>query len=387
LTFAEFFFGIAPSTESRIQAVTLPELSGPYSVGRRYFDWVDESRPDPFHKSSKRELVVAVWYPAQTIGPVQAGPYLPGNSDLLARVHSMMMRVRVQSFWAALLHNPLPKEFFAEINTHAVDNAASSSQSPRFPVLLFSPGFSATPTEYTAVLEDITSHGYIVVAITPTDFVPVTIFENGRRAYLPAWDPSLYDLESDYPVWVRDMTFVLNKVSEQNEDPHSPFFGHLDMARVGAFGHSFGGAASAGACHSDARIKAGMNLDGTPFGDRSTWKFPQPFMLVESDRPYRNRAAEEFYQGLMNGYRVVIKGSTHHGFMDEAILPLPDDRREILVGSIAGPRMVQITSFLVRAFFDTYLQSKPSTSLNGISTEFPEITMSMHTATTAKVAP
>jgi hypothetical protein len=49
--------------------------------------------------------------------------------------------------------------------------------------------------------------------------------------------------------------------------------------------------------------------------------------------------------------------------------------------------MVQITSFLVRAFFDTYLQSKPSTSLNGISTEFPEITMSMHTATTAKVAP
>jgi platelet-activating factor acetylhydrolase isoform II len=201
---AEFFFGIAPSAESRGRAdVSLPELSGSYPVGRRFLEWVDQSRSDPFHKSAKRELVVSVWYPAQVTGANQTETYLPGDRGLLAaRFQSMMMRVRVQSFWSALLRNPLPRDIFARIKTHAVDNAAVSREKPIFPVLLFSPGFGAMATEYTAVLEDIASHGYVVVAINPTDFAPVTVFENGRTSHAPVWDISLYDLEKDYLVWV-----------------------------------------------------------------------------------------------------------------------------------------------------------------------------------------
>jgi len=52
-------------------------------------------------------------------------------------------------------------------------------------------------TEYTAIFEDIASHGYVVVAINPTDFVPVTAFENGHTVHAPVWDISLYDLEND----------------------------------------------------------------------------------------------------------------------------------------------------------------------------------------------
>jgi len=39
---------------------------------------------------------------------------------------------------------------------------------------------------------------------------------------------------------------------------------------------------------------------------------------------------------------------------------MPEDRREALVGSIPGPRMVRMTSLLVCAFFDIYLRKKPS---------------------------
>ncbi len=376
LVFAELYFGIAPSVQSHASPdVSLPELSGPYPVGRRFLDWVDQSRSDPFHKSARRELVVSVWYPAQETSASQTGTYLPGNRGLvMARFQSMMMRLRVQSFWSALLYDPLPRDFIVGIKTHAVDNLPVSREKPSFPVLLFSPGFGAMPTEYSAVLEDIASHGYVIVAINPTDFVPATVFENGRTVYPSVWHISLYDPEKAYPIWVQDILFGLNEVSRENEDPQSPLFDRLDMTKVGAFGHSFGGAASAGACHFDSRLRAGLNLDGAPYGDHSTWVFRQPFMLVQSGRrAYRDSADEEFYKGLANGYRAVIKGSTHHAFTDETMLPLPEDRRNALVGSIPGPRMVRMTSLLVCAFFDIYLRKKPSALLKDVSSQFPEI--------------
>lgn len=378
LIFVEFFIGIAPLNESVNKAeISLPQLSGQYAVGRRFFDWVDPSRPDPFHKSTKRELVVSIWYPAFASGTDPTSAYLPGERGILAaRYQSMMMRVRVQGFWSALLRNPLPRDLFAGIETHAINNAAVSCKKNGFPVLLFLPGFGAMATEYTALLEDIASHGYVVVAINPTDFAPVTTFESGHTVYAPIWNLSLYALEKDYPIWVQDFLFVLNEVSRENKDPQSPLFGHLDMTLVGAFGHSLGGAASAGACHFDSRIKAGLNLDGAPHGDHSTWKFPQPFMLVQSEkRAYRDSAGEDFLKGLAIGYRAVIKGSTHHAFTDEVMLPIPAGRKEALVGSVPGPRMVHMTSFLICTFFDVYLQGKPSSSLVDVSSLFPEITI------------
>lgn len=378
VVFAEFFFGIAPLGKSASRTdISLPELSGSYAVGRHFLEWIDQSRPDPFHKSHKRELVVFMWYPAQVTGASQTSNYLPGARGLVAaRFQSMMMRVRIQRFGSALLRNPLPRDRFTGIKTHAVDNAPVSHEERKFPVLLFLPGFGAMVTEYTAILEDIASHGYVVVAINPTDFAPVTAFEDGRTVYAPVWDISLYDLEKDYVVWVQDFLFALNEVSRENKDRHSPFFERLDMTRVGAFGHSFGGAAAAGACHSDSRIGAGLNLDGAPHGDRSTWKFPQPFMVVQSGRrAYRDSTDEAFLRSLASGYRAVIKGSTHHAFTDETMLPLPEDRRTALVGSIPGPKMVRMTSFLVCTFFDVYLRKSPSTLLERAAQQFPDITI------------
>ena len=383
LVVVEFYFGIAPLGESRSRPVIiLPELSGRYPVGRRFFDWIDSARPDPFHKSAKRELVVSVWYPAQAAAANQTGAYLSGNRGLVtARFQSMMLRVRVQSFWSALVRNPLPKEVFSEIQTHAVENVAVSHEEPRLPVLLFLPGFGAMATEYTAILEDVASHGYVVVAITPTDFVPATVFDSGRTVYAPLWSPSLYNIRKNLSVWVQDMLFTLNEVSQANKNPQSPFFDRLDMTRVGAFGHSLGGVASAAACHFDSRIGAGLNLDGATQGDRSTWKFAQPFMLVQSGkRASRDGADEEFIKGLTLGYRVVIKGSTHHAFTDEAMLPLPQGRREALVGNVSGPRMVRMTSVLVSAFFDTFLLKKPAGLLQKVSSQFPEITIQSYSA-------
>ena len=379
LLFLEFFFGIAPLHNSSRQAdLSLPELSGDYPVGRHFVDWVDLARSDPFHPSSKRELVVSIWYPASRSATNQTGTYLPGKRGLLtARFRSLMIRIRTQNLWSALLRNPLPADLFTGIRTRAIDSAEISAEKQDFPVLIFSPGYGAAPDEYSALLEDIASHGYVIFAIYPTGFEPVTVFEDGRTIYASVLSTSLYNLEKAYSIWVQDIVFVLNEISLQNSDPKSPWLGRLDLTKIGAFGHSFGGAAAAGACQFDSRIRAGLNLDGAPQGARSTWNIDQPFMLVQSDgRPTKNSTWNDFYKGLTVGYRVVIKGSTHHAFTDETILPLPDNqRRKRLVGGVPGDRMVRLTSTLVAAFFDVHMQNKPATLLQDISSQFAEITI------------
>jgi predicted dienelactone hydrolase len=65
-----------------------------------------------------------------------------------------------------------------------------------------------------------------------------------------------------------------------------PFAGHLDLGRVGAFGHSFGGVAAAQACQSDRRLQACLNEDGlagkAPFDlDAGAWGRNQRFMLIQ----------------------------------------------------------------------------------------------------------
>lgn len=57
----------------------------------------------------------------------------------------------------------------------------------RFPVLVFSPAAFA-PHYFTALFEELASHGYIVVAVSHTyEMLPVSVFAAGRvRLFRPA---------------------------------------------------------------------------------------------------------------------------------------------------------------------------------------------------------
>ncbi len=62
----------------RYQTLVLPTPTGPYAVGRREYDWTDQSRYDPLapHAGSKRELVVWAWYPALHEPEAEIASYL-----------------------------------------------------------------------------------------------------------------------------------------------------------------------------------------------------------------------------------------------------------------------------------------------------------------------
>ena len=158
--------------------------------------------------------------------------------------------------------------------------------------------------QYTAQLEDLASHGYVVVAITHTYDGIATVFPDGRTVVYDSkrW-PRIPSFEGELNLnqleWhARDIRFVIDELARRNQDlSRLPFAGHLDLTRIGAFGHSFGGMAAAHACQIDRRIRACLNQDGAearrPFRlDVRGWGMDQPFMFMTRD-PERVQVPDE----------------------------------------------------------------------------------------------
>src|SRR5258707_3867304 len=167
--------------------------------------------------------------------------------------------------------------------------APLATDAARYPVLIFEPGLGNIPTQYTTLLEDLASHGYIIFAITPTYSSDVVVFPDGR--VVKATPAGKLDTNANpqtaanqlVMVWSKDVNFVMNQLDRLNMTPGNMFSGHLDLARLGVFGHSFGGATAAQVCHMDARCKAGINIDGDLAGDVVQTGLTKPFMVIQHD--------------------------------------------------------------------------------------------------------
>jgi hypothetical protein len=270
----------------------LPAPTGPFPVGRVTYDWVDPARQEPLaHRAeAHRELMVDVWYPAEVSTGSKRAPYVP---DLVTFQKSL---------GEAGLKNAFGDQYpsIVSLQTHAVENAAFARSIKRSPVLVFSHGGGVFRAHYTAQLEDLASHGYVVAAIGHTYDTIITVFPDGRVApfskegFPPdgaSDDAFIRYQEERKVVLAQDIRFVIDQLGRYDKvlTLHAPFAGHLDLNRVGALGHSAGGEAAALACQTDDRIRACLNEDGVqnnlPFhrqSDGSTMK--QPFLYFTRHR-------------------------------------------------------------------------------------------------------
>ena len=146
------------------------------------------------------------------------------------------------------------------------------------------------PTQYTTLLEDLASHGYIIFAITPTYSANVVVFPDGRVAEATsAGNPSdASDTQAAgdrlVTVWAQDVVFVMNQLDRLNATPDVMWNQRLDLTRQGVFGHSLGGATAAQVCQMDTRCKAGIDLDGALFGPVVQTSLEKPFLVMQSDQ-------------------------------------------------------------------------------------------------------
>lgn len=148
---------------------------------------------------------------------------------------------------------------------------------PAFPAVLFSPAQGTTRLFYSAIAQTVASYGYIAVTIdTPYDEDIIeypdgfealqnnTIVQAGTGSNPGGENAAISIIDLAVEVRAQDASFVLdqltNKTVVSQLIPGSTK--GLNVSKVGMFGHSLGGAATAAAMLNDTRIAGGLNMDG-----------------------------------------------------------------------------------------------------------------------------
>ncbi len=379
-------------------SVTLPKPSGPYAVSRVFFDWTDPARIDPLAPAEgvSREITGWIWYPAAPSSQPVA-EYIPRavREALAAQAHPLIAPIG-----RALTVDQ------ANVHSHAMEGAALSQAAQTFPVVLMKPGYGGLVLQYSALAEDLASHGYIVAGSNSPYTTTAVVYEDGRVATrTPAGHPSesapgrKSELAPGQPndlmlpvakVWVEDMEFMLDRLYEINaEESSDRFAGRLNLQSVGAFGHSFGGAVSLQFCKDDARCKAAIDIDGALWGDVALGGLTKPALFLLSDRPILKTPVSELNPGqklMMDAIAriradlpnqpnyMILLGSSHYNFSDSAFLVGPRVGRFLgAIGSADPLRVMDITRRYIRAFFNTFLKGEADALLQTDSPDYPEV--------------
>ncbi|WKN42127.1 alpha/beta hydrolase family protein [Tunicatimonas pelagia] len=375
----------------------LPKPSGSFAVGTTYWHLQDSTRSEPItdDPNDVRELMVRVWYPAQAEHQSTYSYMHPELTKVLARNRGLP---------AFMLSH------FALIETHALENAPVALEIESFPVIIFSPGYTSHSSMYTSLTETLASHGYIVFGIDYTYETPLSIFPDDDLRFLnpeytdiwknTSWDDvqasivafretsdttaqrqyvSQYLTQVPYTArvnsWTEDVHFVIGELQNKANQYDQLFFRKIDQDNIGVMGHSVGGATSAVACALDSRIKAGINLDGSQWGNLLDHAIIQPFLWITAEKDLSASSADIdsfIYSQVSEGdfYHLSIGNATHTNFSDLSLwsnyTPLTQ------TGSIDSHRAIEIINQCSVNFFDKYLKERPNT-IDEITEKFDEL--------------
>lgn len=363
---------VAPPVFFPIPRIRPP--TGPYAVGTLTLDLTDPSRTDPYAPgpTTLRELMVQVWYPADAPGK-KPTPWMDHISVVAPAISAW---IEMPSFF--LDHLKYAK-------TDAYADLPVSSAEAQFPVLIFSHGFGGFRAQNTFQMQELASHGYIVVAPEHTYASVITVFSEGRVArHNPNTLPdNVSEAEYDRAAkrlleqWTADLRFVMDQVAEMNmSDP--VLKGKLDLNRLGVLGHSTGGGAAVQVCAVDPRCKAGLGMDAwlIPVAEEVIANGPQqPFLFLYSElwpKPKNMALFEQLFGGMSGPVaRFTILGTAHYDFTDlPALSPLAPYIG--LKGPLNGARVQEIIDVYSLAFFDSVLKGQNAAWETGLE-GFPEV--------------
>lgn len=369
--------------------IVLPTPTGKYRVGRASFHRTDASRPETFtdDASDHREVLFHIWYPAEATGGTTAQyiDLLPDNE------------IFVKSYAFVGIERLL------RTHSHSLTGVKVSGSKKRYPVVVFSHGLGTVSALYAAILENLASHGYIVVGVDSPFFSAALKMPDGRIIRNQSQRNKRKGArEEEAVIQAQDLIFVLNELEGLNKsDPDKRFTGRLDLKRVGVFGHSRGGFAAPHACLLDNRFRACLNLDGYSLTPAVMEKgIRQPYMHIEEIAPWlppltdeelvkakqtrqeadkeaqdAERERETTFGKMSSGvYLVTVKGATHNSFSNAPFIS-PDRYTGM---TISPERALTITNAYVLAFFERCLRGSQEPLLKGVAPQFPEATLEIY---------
>jgi len=383
------FSSVSSKVTASAKEIGLPMPTGSYRVGRASFHRIDTSRPEPFTEdpSDHRQVLFQIWYPAEPTGGTVA-PYIdPLPDDEIVRSSYSFVGI----------------EQVMKTRSHAFAGAKVSGARRRYPVIIFSHGLGRVSAHYTNFLENLASHGHIVVGVDSPFFSSALKLPDGRIIKNESQRNQRKGAREEEAVTqAQDLVFVLNELERINKtDADIGFAGRLDLQHVGVFGHSRGGFTAPHACLLDSRFRACLNLDGYPLTPAVMQQgIRQPYMHIEELAPWlplptddelrtanqtREQAnketvdaeqqREKTFSKMSSGvYLVTVKGAMHNSFSDMPFIA-PERYSNI---EINAARALLITNAYILAFFDSYLRGRPQPLLEGNAQMFPEVTLKIY---------
>ncbi len=281
-----------------------PEKPGPYAVGVTTMTFVDYSRTDPATKGP-RTLMTEIWYPAteETRG-------LPVNklSDFFLKNQSPELALLLLAGFGVEL-----AEADKVFQNYAVRDARIADGS--FPLILFSHGNGGMRMQNAFWSEHLASHGYVVMAPDHTGNCSVT-FVNGELVLFDSSREAREQSAKDRPL---DLSFLIDQMDLMNKGNDSRFLGRVDMSRIGAAGHSFGGFTSTWLVNNEPRVKAIIPMAGAA-ADRTNYECPVMLFVATEDATLgadRMNDIRRYYEESKGPrYSVEFKDAGHFSFTE-----------------------------------------------------------------------
>jgi len=336
-----------------VPRVDLPAPTGPYQVGTRALEMVDRSQPAGFGNPGPRRLMVQVTYP-RVRGRCRAAPYAP------PAVFRELLKV------------------IAETRSATGVCAGGRVARGRHAVLIFSHAYTADRFVYTALVSDLASRGYIVVAPDHTFDAFAVGFPGGKLVRglfgtpLASKPVSAGTLANLLAVRTADVRFVLSRIESLAGRRGSFLRGHVDRAEVGILGHSLGGATATRAATLDRRIRASADIDGSLFG---SWaervRARKPYLLLTSEAlnpaEYRSESLCRYFAHARGPkWALSLPGALHLSYSDFEALAPQIARIDpgwsyaklypAVLGTIDPARAIAVQRAAVARFFDVYVR-------------------------------
>ena len=346
LAMAAFLFSALASLGSGLPlqekaVIELPKPTGQFPVGTTVWHWVDGSRLNPLtpQESDVREIMVQVWYPAR------------GEPDA------------PQAAYAPLYGG------FGHVKTNSVADSPFAKLEKPAPVIVICPGRGVARHSYSAIAEELASHGYVTVGLDSAG-IGLVVYPDGR-VVLPSsrFRPSAELMGGPYEkvdeffaeaaeLGKRDVLFALRKLSElAKNDPTGRFTGRLDLKRIGIFGHSLGGRVAGAAAGSDPRVRAYAAMEGIPPREVRRGRMGAAVAFLISS-PVPEKVLANYKEVLPNQrndvFLFLLGGFGHNSVTDQ---PLIEPAR--FPYGVQPGEGLRVTRLIILNFFEKYLRNLP----------------------------